>query len=300
MRNKLTKKIELDVKKVQSIHYQIFNSATLTMVIICVLLDTTFIYQFIDKMFATETQYMSILCSAIVAIALDGLPVLIAFTITKTAKTKMDIFLAIASTTIVVILVATLFTLRFSMMELTYSTSQTELVVTSAASLQNEETEYIATVAEKALTVMMSFIPVATSILSFGLACMIPRSVKAKNYCQYINVQYHEIIIALQNEILELKRELTRKIYCYEEAKYKNRLEKLDTIGMLLKVQSRQKLAERLSTPEATTEILECGKLLDELEKKISKLEEEEAYLRTGFLMQDDSSQAKKLFQNVA
>lgn len=299
MRNKLTNKIESDVKKVQSIHYEIFNSATLIMVIICVLLDTTFIYQFIDKMFATETQYMSILCSVIVAIALDGLPVLIAFAITKTAKTKMDIFLAVASTTIVLILVATLFTLRFSMMELTYSTSQTELLVTSA-SLQNEGTEYIASVAEKALTVMMSFIPVATSILSFGLACMIPRSVKAKNYCQYINVQYHEIIIALQNEILELKRELTRKIYCYEEAKYKNRLEKLETIGMLLKVQSRQKLAERLSTPEATTEVLECGKLIDELEKKISKLEEEEAYLRTGFLMQDDSSQVKKSFQNVA
>lgn len=244
---------ELD--KLHSVNSMMPDWKTALIVLLCIAVDMIFLFDITDSLF-TQSALMSMSVALMIAFGIDGLPVVIANKIQKEKKDGLDIVILIACTITFVGLIIGIFVLRWSMMDVIY-TSADSISINSSTGIMMEETEYVASSADKCMTVIMSIIPVSTSLITFAAATQKPVRQKKFELLQKRMILMESYKQDLLTQIHETERELQRDLDTLEKEKYENMLRKKNAMLELLNGQAKISIAMKIGTPEAVSELLE-------------------------------------------
>lgn len=243
-----------ELKSIQSSYSMMPDWQTLFIVVICIAVDTLFLYGVTDNLFY-QSAAMSFFVALMIAFGIDGLPVVIANKILKKKKNWLDNTILISCTLAFFSLIVGIFALRWSMMDLIY-TSGESLSIASSMEAAMEESTYVASNSEKFMTVIMSIIPLSTSLITFAAATQ--KSIKQKKFEELQSIMiYNEARKQyLLTKIHEVDRELSRELDVLEQEKYENMLKLLHARQDILDGQAKTALAMKMNTPEAVRELL--------------------------------------------
>lgn len=243
-----------EVNKQHSIGRLIPDFKTLIVVLASMGVDTIFIYQITDCLFY-QSEIMSIITAMVVAFGLDATPVVIAAKIQKKNLNFWDIFILVASIVLFISLVVAVFALRWCSMDIIFSSDAEGSLITSVLD-KTANTTHIGN-SEKIMTVILSIMPVITSLITFASALHKPIFQKELEQRQINKLKNTERCIFLSARKNELERELKRDLNGLEEEKYNVHIELVDAIQEILVNQAKTALAMKLGNPEAITELLE-------------------------------------------
>lgn len=219
---------------------------TLLLVLVCIAADMVFLWDMVDRLFVDDWR-MNLIVSLMIAIGLDGLPVVLAVKIRKGQKDWLDYVLLVACTTAFLALILGIFFLRWAMMDTIFGSESGSFTGETPPPQQ----------AKQVMTVIMSIIPLSTSLITFAAATHYSVEQKERQQKQKALIQSMALKQELSAKLQETERELKRDLDDLEWQNYENQKKKLRVTQKVLEEQVRNALAMKLGTPEAVSELLE-------------------------------------------
>lgn len=256
----LTEGIITMKKEQQKCSHKIKRELLPPLLLILVAGDMATIYPLIEAMFY-QSMILSLAVTVIAGLVLEGIPCVAAHYILKKQKDRKDIIalaaLGIAFLTVFILL----FYLRLNSQDLQYQAAGAELSIEGVTDIVGSEVEtvFTPTKGQKAMTMLLAFLPLITSVLALALSCAYRPEELKKERDELAEVKLSKLLADMEAYTNEVKKETERDLTAYDEALYQSRQEDLDCLAKMEKYEVRKMLAIRLGTPDAVSHLLEGG-----------------------------------------
>lgn len=271
--------LERSEKAQKSVNHLGNKKILFLVVVIFIIFDAITIHSIVGKVFNQEIlwipqEVISIIITLGIAILLDGIPVIIAYYILLERKSRFHIAVIISLVLAFLMLFGIIFCLRLSdrsdmvstrsqqesdksRKTMSSSSDTSETLENSESSSTKTESDNKTSKTEWWSVVLLGFTPLATSILSFGLAYTYKKSDERKEKICIDRIRFNDRIKALEICKNELYNEQDRELNQYDKKLYDIAKRDLESYEKILKYEVRQKLAIHLATPDAVSKLLE-------------------------------------------
>lgn len=244
-------------KKRQKLTYKVFPWLLPVIIIICMAGDFMTIFPLIDSMLYQSAGQV-FMVTAVAILLLDGIPYIAGGFYMKEEKTASDKIWFVVLMTVFFVTVIALFYLRWNTQELQYDTTETKLTVSTFEETGDTEEEvFKPTAGQKAMTLFLGFLPVGTSMITFAASCMYSISKTKREYNKSLRIKLLDMENDLGVQEEEIRKELEWDMQKYDEGMFLLNLDDIKQLEVIAKLKVREKLAEKLGTPDSVSKLLE-------------------------------------------
>jgi hypothetical protein len=229
----------------------------LPLILILMAGDMTTIYPLMDSMFY-QSRILSLMITVIVGLVLEGVPYVAGhFIMRKNKDVKTMVTLAVLGAAFFTTFLGVFF-LRMNSQDLQYQAMGADLSISSEIG-EEKEVVFTPTEGQKSMTLLLSVLPLCTSVLALGISCAYTPQELEEEHNALAVIQMEELLANMDAVENEIREEGERDLDAYDNALYQTRMEDLENLARIEKLEARRLLALKLGTPEAVSHLLEGG-----------------------------------------
>lgn len=244
-------------KEQQNYGHGIKRGLIFPILIILMLGDIATIFPLMDSLFY-QSQILSLAITIIAGFVLEGVPYAAAHFLLKKKKEKKEVIFLAALGIAFLLVFTLLFNFRMNSQDIQYQATGTELNLSGEVADETEQV-FIPTKGQSSMTLLLSILPLCTSVLAFVISCAYNPEELKKEHDELAMIQMKELLANMQASENEIKQEQERDLTAYDETLYQSRLADLDKFAKMEKLEVRRKMAMKLGTADAVSKLLEGG-----------------------------------------